>query len=421
VRIVGFFSRYLLREQESADLLLRQYKAAGKDTIEIQYIDPDERPDTAEQYGYQPGYDGNLFLAVLGPNGQLDFQAASPLYLGGVSERDISTGLRTIASAGKFKVYFTVGHGERSPDGGSADETGISRLYSSLIGQGIAAEPLSLLEHLDTGIPEDADAVLIVGASSPFSEPEVDLIADYMARGGRLAILADPPYMDRGTNNTFLAEGDPLNEYLWNEFGVRAQDEIVVEPESSMGSDFTFLAATIAPHQMLADVRDAQIVMRMVRPLDMAANPTETQAGYIREPLLLSSDTSFSASGLEQYAETSQLTRVASGAQLLAVTARRSLESQLEEQPRVILIGDSDVIKNEYAKEFYGNTVLWTDVIDWFTGFVQQMTFSPVSDPTQLKLVVTDAQRTTISYITLLVLPGVVLLGGIAVWWFRRR
>jgi hypothetical protein len=421
VRIIGFFTRFRLREQEAADLLLRQYEDAGDGAIEIEFIDPDERPDTASRYGYQSGYDGNLFLAMLGPNGEPDL-STPPLYLGGVNERDITSGIKTIASAGSIKVYFTIGHGERSIEGGADDLTGISRLYNSLVGQGISVESLSLLQVSDTGIPGDADAVLIIGATSPFTAAEVQVIADYMARGGRLAIFADPPYIDLGTGNTFLTEGDPLADYLWNEFGVRAQERVVLEYDYSIGSEFSFIPAQILPHdRILDDVPDAQVVLQLVRPIELADNPSDIQGGYVREPLFYSSENSEAGGGLEAMQTTPQFSDTISGPFVLAVTVRRSLEFQLEEQPRLFLIGDSDVLKNEFVAEIQGNVFFWTDIMNWLTGFVEELTFTPVSDPTRLPLIVTDQQRTTIATITLVILPGAVLLSGVGVWLYRRR
>lgn len=425
IRLVGFFSRNKLREQETADLLLRLYEAEGDGSIEVEYIDPDEQPHVASQYGYQPGYDGHMFLAVLDTTGEPNFQVAPPLYLGEVNERAITTGLLTIASAGQFKVYFTTGHGELSLD--RTDEIGLSSLRASLVGQGVIVESLQLLDVVNTGIPEDASAVLIVGARVPFVEEEVQAIADYIDRGGRLAIFADPPEVDLGlaSVNTFLEAGSPLSNYLWDEFGIRVRSDVVVDKQSNLGSDFTLIIDTIVPHEtILLDYEDAPIIMRLVRSIELTENPDSRQSKYSLEPLLYSSSGSYAETNLDRMvtnSETRQEENDPSGPLLTAVAVRRNLEFQEEKQARLFIIGDSDALRNEFVQTFPGNNVLWSDTVDWLTGFSQSVKFSPISDPTLLPLVVSDQERSTIAYITMLILPGIVLLNGVVVWWYRRR
>ena len=68
-------------------------------------------------------------------------------------------------------------------------------------------------------IPEAADCVFIYAPASDISAAEKEMLADYVAQGGRLLVMAGP------------AEGDGLkNLYaLLSDYGVEAQDGIVVE------------------------------------------------------------------------------------------------------------------------------------------------------------------------------------------------
>jgi ABC-2 type transport system permease protein len=448
VRIVGFFSRRKLAEQEKADLLLRQYEVYGDGAIQVQYIDPDEKPDVAALYGYQPGYDGTLFLNVLNAEGELEYVADpdgsqrlrySPIYLGPVDEREISEGLNQVAQAGAIKIYFTTGHGER--DLTRIDEIGISRLASSLVGMGIAVEPLDL--STVNAIPADASAVLIIGARSPFDADDVALIEAYMARGGRLGIFADPPLVedqlpgfdvsmpDEGPY-TFLQEGSIFSNYLWDEFGVRVKDELLVETKVFQAnpiatSEFTPIVDIIAPHSIMQGSRDEMVVLQHARPLELVAEPNVQQMLYTRQQLLFSSEQSFGETDLLQAASESQNVvqytpgEDTPGPLLMGVTVKRNLEQQEDIQPRLLIIGDSDVLKNEFVSSIPGNVFLWTDVVDWLTGFSRQLQFPVISDTTLQPVVASDQERRVIAYITMLVLPGLVLMSGMIVWWYRQR
>ena len=153
--------------------------------------------------------------------------------------------------------------------------------------------------------------------------------------------------------------------------------------------------------------------------------PDARQGQYLREPLLYSSEGAYAEFDLERMTGSRPETILDGedqrGPLLLGVTIRRSLEFQQEAQPRIVIIGDSDVLQNDYVSNFAGNNVLWSDTVDWLTGFSQAVRFAPISDPTTLALVVSSQQRTTIATITMLLLPGIVLLAGGVVWWYRRR
>jgi ABC-type uncharacterized transport system involved in gliding motility auxiliary subunit len=280
---------------------------------------------------------------------------------------------------------------------------------------------------LNTGIPDDASAVMIVGARVAFTEDEVAVLDEYIQRGGRLAIFTDPPHVDEGTalTNTFLEEGSPFSNYLWEEFGVRPLDALLIQNAPYYLNEFTPVINATLPHTLLELAQDQQVVMSWVRPFALVDEPAGRQALYQREPLFASSEDAYGETGLQTLLETSRIEynigRDLTAPLVLGVTVRRTGESQLDAAPRLVLIGDSDLVSNQFVQSLPGNVWFWTDLVDWLTGYVESVSFTPITDPTLLNLVLSDQQRSTIAVITMVILPCAVLALGGAVWWYRRR
>ena len=306
------------------------------------YIDPDAQPDVARAYGYQAGQDGTIFLALLDANGEL-LDTFTPRLIGPASERDITTALRALVSAGQFKIYFTFGHGEL--DIRRTDDANISRLAVSLIDAGIAVEQISLLDVLNTGIPDDASAVMIVGARVAFTEDEVAVLDEYIQRGGQLAIFTDPPHVDEGTalTNTFLEEGSSFSNYLWEEFGVRPLDALLIQNAPYYLNEFTPVINATLPHTLLELAQDQQVVMSWVRPFALVDEPTDRQALYQRDRCS-PRKTRMAKQACKPFSKRLG-SSIISGAIHRPAGARRHRtrtgESQLDAAPRLVLIGDS--------------------------------------------------------------------------------
>ena len=158
---------------------------------------------------------------------------------------------------------------------------------------------------------------------------------------------------------------------------------------------------------------------------DQVDEPAGRQALYQREPLFASSEDAYGETGLQTLLETSRIEynigRDLTAPLVLGVTVRRTGESQLDAAPRLVLIGDSDLVSNQFVQSLPGNVWFWTDLVDWLTGYVESVSFTPITDPTLLNLVLSDQQRSTIAVITMVILPCAVLALGGAVWWYRRR
>jgi hypothetical protein len=85
---------------------------------------------------------------------------------------------------------------------------------------------------------------------------------------------------------------------------------------------------------------------------------------------------------------------------------------------RLIAMGESDWVYNDLITDFDGQ-YLWTNMIDWLTHYLTNITVNPVSK--QLPLIVDSGSLNLVLIVTLIVLPGLVLVAGGFVWWDRLR
>lgn len=90
-------------------------------------------------------------------------------------------------------VYMTTGHGERDTQQATPDgRASLADFKSLLDAQGFTQKRYGLAEGSSGDVPDDASMLIIAGATQAFLPAEVDGIAKYLARGGRLLLLAEP-------------------------------------------------------------------------------------------------------------------------------------------------------------------------------------------------------------------------------------
>ncbi len=116
-------------------------------------------------------------------------------------------------------VYFTQGHGELGWEGRPSPDRGLSGLKRFFQAMHFRVETLSLANGLDSGVPEDADLVAIVGPREPFEPAEVDSIRMFVESGGA-ALVAHEPEGARADDTLGQAREDALAGWI-NALGIR--------------------------------------------------------------------------------------------------------------------------------------------------------------------------------------------------------
>lgn len=154
--------------------LIKKYQDQS-DRIKLDFIEVNERPDLAEEYGVNRG-SGVVFVNYQGRKSKIDK----------IDEQDLTGALVKVTRENSKKVYFTTGHGEYGLED-SKDAMGANSLKLLLEGNRYLVGAVNLTQMPD--VPTDADLLVVLGPSQSFLTSELDAIERYLRKGGA-ALLA---------------------------------------------------------------------------------------------------------------------------------------------------------------------------------------------------------------------------------------
>jgi ABC-type uncharacterized transport system involved in gliding motility auxiliary subunit len=86
---------------------------------------------------------------------------------------------------------------------------------------------------------------------------------------------------------------------------------------------------------------------------------------------------------------------------------------------RAIVVGDSDFMANNLVSSPIGNRDLFLNMVNWAAQDEDLISIRP-KEAEDRRVVMTQQQQSNVGYLSLLIIPGVILLMGVSVWWGRR-
>jgi ABC-type uncharacterized transport system involved in gliding motility auxiliary subunit len=406
VQITAFYSKL---EQPRARDLLEKYEYVS-DKVKVEYADPNARPDLIERHGIVPEKIGEGLLFVqIGPE---SVQVEQP------SEEKLTNAIVKLTRQGSKKVYFVTGHGERPAEGKGADgKEGFARAADALRNENYAIESLNLETRAD--VPEDADALILPGPTAPLRPGDAEKLDRYLARGGAVLAMVDP----RAQTDA----GDLLAKW-----GVElGQDAVVDRLQSIFGQAMNPLAVPSAGHEITRDMREVTMF-----PMARTVKAREGVAGASFAPIVSTSENAWGERNLEQLFQEGVAELGdddTKGPVSIGVAGKPKPESpppapaadaKPEEakpavEPRLVVIGDADFASNQ-ALEAYSNRDLFVNSVNWLLGDVESIAIRPARSRAS-RLTLSAEQFTQIRWLSLFVLPQLIAVLGVWVWWNRRR
>ena len=326
-------------------------------------------------------------------------------------EAVITAAILDVSSTEKKKIYFLAGHGEMSPDSVDAAR-GLSQLRDQLRQRNFDLEGINL--SLNRRIPDDAALLIIPSPQSRFLPFEEELLRNYLTtRAGRVILLVDP------------ARQFGLENLLFD-WGVLVYDNVILDTNPNFISENgELILSHFLPHpitQLLIDNTLFPLVgpTRVVNE-DIGRSPDD---GLSVKALVASSPTAWGESGYRlrnaEYTAGQDL-RHRNGLGILVISERLKPANLPLSVPggRLVVFGTSDLVTNGRIING-GNFPLFLNAVSWAVDRDTQLNI-PARPIERFQLSLSQEELVRLRLGLFLVVPGVVALLGIFVYWTRRN
>jgi ABC-type uncharacterized transport system involved in gliding motility auxiliary subunit len=387
---------------------LKEYQAASP-RLKVEFVDPVKEPMKAQAKD------------VRGPWPMLVIERGDRVErLSNDSEQDLTNALIKVTREGKKTVCFVEGQGELDPDG--SGDLAFSSAKAALTRSLYETKKVLLLR--EKAVPADCTVLLLAGPQKDLLPPAIDAVRAYVTGGGKAFVMLEPELKDAYPNLVAL-----LKE--WN---LEAGNDVVVDV-SGIGQLFgtgalTPIVAQFPYHEITKDFR----VMTAFHTARSLQAGSASVAGVSAQNLLETSPQSWAESDLK-LKEPIEMTEgkdrrgpITLGA---VVTLRDSApapepspspaadaEPKQKKEGRVVAIGDVDFASNAMLG-FQGNQDFFLNAVAWLAEDADMISIRP-REPEDQRLFLTQTQQQNVSLLSLVVLPGLFVVFGIAAWWRRR-
>lgn len=370
------------------DLLERYAAASSRFTFEV--VDPYAAPEQVKAFGITDA--GPRIVLVAGER-----QAR----VGAPTEAELTRALVQVTRRTRPRIYFTKGHGEPALD--EPGERSAATAAKRLADDGFAAEPLSLLET--SAVPDDAAAVLVVGARKALLAPEVEALRAFLAKGGHLGVYLEP-------------EVDAGLDALLAEWGIEADDDMVVDPSPAAqlfgGSPVTPVVSGARDHPVARALGGVGVALPTARSLVALRN-----AKVLPAPVLLTSDAAWGETKVrEMFTVGAEQEDGEKGGPMPVALAAEAPRAGAGAAGRVLVVGDSEFFGDRYH-QVLGNLDFFLNGVAWLAEQPDRITIRPRAREGS-RLFLSEAQVSAIRFVTVDALPVALLALGLGVWLVRR-
>ena len=401
-----------------ADDLMFEFERRSGRTFTYEFVDPESDPSTAGLYQLTQ-FPAIVFEAR--ETGQAVVLNVPPL-----SEQDLTSMLLIVTGEKQKQVYFLTGHGERDIiNSDPNDASGFAFAARGVINDSYGVSPLNLAQ---TGaVPDDAAVIVIAGPTRNMALLEFDILDAWIKDGGRAIFLLDPP-----VPNSFRSLLEP--------WGLAVGDTTLVDAGSSLFGDAR--SPLIQSGQYIAGVPitrdlDTSLLPRST-PIEISLAPEKIPPWVQYTPLAQTTSLSWKTTDPARDTYDPGAGDVI-GPYMVALTVHacgvvgeeidwtlvpggRSLgcaSADGRKTPTTLVVfGDSDFAANSFAA-YSTNLDFFLNSVNFATEDFGLISIRPKPFAFR-ELVVTSQEFDFIRFSSWFLLPSVIGLASVVVWWRRR-
>ena len=403
LKFYGFFQG---GENPAARELYETY-AYYNPKLTYELVDPDKHPELAERF--KVSVMGTTHLQYGGAD------SSEGTNITDLTEESLTNAIIRATSSTKKVIEFLDGHGEADPDDADT-QTGFGTIKKDLEGEGYEVRKLELAQL--EKVPDDANLVVVAGPIKPLGQHESDALNDYLKHGGRMIAMYRPQRPDNPIDEDAMVK-------LAADWGVVVGNDIVVDQVVRLfegpALGLNPIVQSYEEHPITKDFKE-RTVFPMTRSLTAEPN---LKPGLAVAPIAKTSDTSWAEVDLDTLfrQQKAELTAKDTRGPITVVMAVQGNLEQLgyakSGDAKMVVYGSTDFADNQNAGTFF-NRDFFINSADWLTGEENSISIRPRSIRAS-RFRLTTAQFSIVFAFAVLLLPEMLLIAGIVVWWERRN
>jgi hypothetical protein len=384
-----------------ADRLLGLYRFHNPRMVSVEFVDARLYPDRVDQeFGMKPG---NVLYVKYGVGLQ-----AKIARLNKISEEMLTNAVLKLARGRPRAIYYVMGHDE--PELSGAGDRDLGELAAALAAESISVTGMVLADQ--TRVPEDAAAIMLVSPRKELLAREKLLLEGYADRGGSLLILHDP------LSGAAAAE-------LAAHFGIEIGKNVVVDQVRRLHGapelGWQIVVQEYGRHRITRDFTGKDATVYLIASA-LALQSAAPAWGACTE-LVRSSPSAWAETDLKMLLGAESRANFDAGRDLkgplaLAVVCERPVLEGGAGRGRVAVFGDSEWVKNVNLN-VYANRDLILNSMNWLVGEEAGISIRPGSMRESRAAALSHADFVLI-LVSSMVVPELILIFGLAVWWKRR-